>query len=162
MWIARYYQCDEPNTCLIPNGFCSMGFALPGAIATQRIYPDRRVLALCGDGKFLINLQEMETAKRLGLPIVVMVWVDNGYGLIRWKQDNQFGKHTPLGFGNPNFMGLAEAFGWAGFRVTESSELRGVLEKALEAGGPALVEVPIDYCENAKLSDRLGQILCSI
>jgi acetolactate synthase-1/2/3 large subunit len=162
MWIARHYQCDEPNTCLIPNGFCAMGFALPGAIAAKRIRPDRRVLAICGDGGFLMNVQEMETARRLGVPVVVMVWVDNGYGLIRWKQESQFGRHTPLDFGNPDFMRLAESFGWAGFRVTESAALRGVLEKAFGAGGPALVEVPIDYRENDKLSRRLGEILCPI
>src|SRR5690606_28963053 len=90
MWIAQYYQCDEPNTCLIPNGFCSMGSALPSAIAAKMVYPDRRVLAICGDGGFLMNVQELETAVRLKTNIVVMVWVDNGYNLIEWKQERQF------------------------------------------------------------------------
>jgi acetolactate synthase-1/2/3 large subunit len=162
MWIARYYQCDEPNTCLISNGFCSMGFALPGAISARLVLPDRKILAICGDGGFLMNVQEMETAKRLGTKIVVMVWEDGGYGLIAWKQDNEFGRHTRLSFGNPDFMQLAEAFGWYGFRCDHSKELRGVLEKAFACDGPALVVIPIDYRENALLTARLGNIVCPI
>lgn len=162
MWIARYYQCDEPNTCLISNGFCSMGFALPGAISAKLVHPERRVLALCGDGGFLMNVQEMETAKRLGTNIVVMVWEDGGYGLIAWKQDNEFGRHTPLSFDNPDFMKLAESFGWDGFYCDQSKDLKGVLEKAFECDGPALVVIPIDYRENALLTERLGNIVCPI
>ena len=101
MWIARHYQCHEPNTCLIPNGFCSMGFALPGAIAANIVHPDRRVLAIAGDAGFLMNVQEMETARRLNSNITVMVWEDNEYGLIAWKQESHFGRHTELSFGNP-------------------------------------------------------------
>ena len=96
MWIARHYHCHEPNTCLIPNGFCSMGFALPGAIAAAIVSPKRRVMSICGDAGFLMNVQEMETAKRLGSNIVVMVWEDNCYGLIAWKQTNEFGRCTDL------------------------------------------------------------------
>jgi acetolactate synthase-1/2/3 large subunit len=162
MWIARYYQCDEPNTCLISNGFCSMGFALPGAISAKLVHPERKVLAICGDGGFLMNVHEMETAKRLGTGIVVMVWEDGAYGLIAWKQDNEFGHHTPLAFDNPDFMKLAESFGWAGFRCDQSKDLKGVLEKAFECDGPALVVVPIDYRENALLTQRLGNIVCPI
>ncbi len=162
MWIARYYQCDEPNTCLISNGFCSMGFALPGAISAKLVHPERRVLAICGDGGFLMNVHEMETAKRLGTKIVVMVWEDGAYGLIAWKQDNEFGHHTPLAFSNPDFMKLADAFGWSGFHCDESKDLRGVLERAFECDGPALVVVPIDYRENALLTERLGNIVCPI
>ncbi|NNF05060.1 MAG: acetolactate synthase large subunit, partial [Rhodothermales bacterium] len=116
MWIARYYQCHEPNTCLIPNGFCSMGFALPGAIAADIVHPDRRILAICGDAGFLMNVQEMETARRLNSDIVVMVWEDHGYGLIAWKQQNHFGRHTKLDFGNPDWVQLADSFGWNGYR----------------------------------------------
>jgi acetolactate synthase-1/2/3 large subunit len=162
MWIARYYQCDEPNTCLISNGFCSMGFALPGAISAKLVLPDRKVLAICGDGGFLMNVQEMETAKRIGTKIVVMVWEDGGYGLIAWKQDNEFGHHTPLSFGNPDFMKLADAFGWEGFYCDESKNLKSVLERAFECDGPALVVIPIDYRENALLTQRLGNIACPI
>ena len=162
MWIARYYQCDEPNTCLISNGFCSMGFALPGAIAAKMVSPERRVLAICGDGGFLMNVQEMETAKRLGTNIVVMVWEDGGYGLISWKQDNQFNRHTNLSFSNPDFVQLAESFGWEGIRVENAAALAPALDKAFHSDNPALVVVPIDYRENALLTERLGNIACPI
>lgn len=162
MWIARYYQCDEPNTCLIPNGFCSMGFALPGAISAKLVHPDRRVMAICGDGGFLMNVQEMETARRLNSDIVVLVWVDGGYGLISWKQDTQFGRHTDLSFGNPDWVKLAEAFGWSGTWVERSADLANALEGAFRTPGPSLVAVPIDYSENPKLTARLGDIVCPI
>lgn len=159
MWIARYYQCDDPNTCLIPNGFCSMGFALPGAIAAKLVHPERRVLAICGDGGFLMNVQEMETATRLGTNIVCLVWEDNSYGLIEWKQQNEHGRHVSLAFGNPDWVKLAESFGWAGQRVDRSRDLGAALEKAFTAGRPALVVIPIDYRENALLSERLGSLV---
>lgn len=162
MWIARYYQCHEPNTCLIPNGFCSMGFALPGVIAADLVCPDRRTLAICGDAGFLMNVQEMETAHRLDSNIVVMVWEDNAYGLIAWKQDNEFGRHTDLSFTNPDWMQLAEAFGWHGHHVTKSRDLEAELERAFEESGPSLVVIPIDYRENALLTERLGNIAYSI
>lgn len=162
MWIARYYQCHEPNTCLIPNGFCSMGFALPGAIAASRVYPDRRILAICGDAGFLMNVQEMETAKRLGSRLVAMVWEDHAYGLIAWKQQGTFGRHTDLSFGNPDWVALAHAFGWHGHRVEKSRELRETLVRAFDEDGPSLVVIPIDYRENQLLSERLGRIACPI
>ena len=162
MWVARYYQCHEPNTCLIPNGFCSMGFALPGAIAAQRALPDRRIMAVCGDAGFLMNVQEMETAVRIGSNIVVMIWEDHEYGLIAWKQQNEFGRHTDLSFGNPDFVTLAQSFGWNGYRVEKSVELRSTLEEAFRVEGPSLVVIPIDYRENALLTQRLGNIQCSI
>lgn len=162
MWIARYYQCHEPNTCLVPNGFCSMGFALPGAIGAKLALPDKKVMAICGDGGFLMNVQEMETAKRLGSNITVLVWEDGAYGLIAWKQKTHFGKHTDLSFGNPDFVKLAESFGWNGYRCERSRDLRGVLEKSFEAPGPSLVVVPIDYRENELLTKRLGEIVCPI
>lgn len=162
MWIARYYQCNEPNTCLIPNGFCSMGFALPGAIAGSMVHPDRRVLAISGDAGFLMNVQEMETARRYDCNLTCLVWQDDAYGLIAWKQDTEFGHHTELAFGNPDFVQLAEAFGWNGFRCDDSSQLQDVLEASFEADGPSLVVVPIDYRENNKLTERLGQIEVAI
>ena len=162
MWVARYYQCHEPNTCLIPNGFCSMGFALPGAIAAKRALPDRRIMAICGDAGFLMNVQEMETAVRIGSDIVVMVWEDHAYGLIAWKQQNEFGRHTDLSFDNPDFVKLADSFGWNGYRVEKSVELRATLENAFRAAGPSLVVIPIDYRENELLTQRLGNIQCSI
>ena len=162
MWIARHYHCHEPNTCLIPNGFCSMGFALPGAVAANLVFPDRKVLAICGDAGFLMNVQEMETAKRLNSGIVVMVWEDNAYGLIAWKQTNQFGYHTDLQFGNPDWLLLAQSFGWNGYKVNRSSELLSVLENAFSDEGPGLVVVPIDYSENLRLTQRLGEIVCPL
>jgi acetolactate synthase-1/2/3 large subunit len=162
MWVARHYQCHEPNTCLIPNGFCSMGFALPGAISASMVYPDRRILAVCGDAGFLMNVQEMETAKRYAVNITAMVWEDHAYGLIKWKQDNQFGRHTDLDFGNPDFMKLAESFGWQGIYVDKSSELAGALERTFETPGPSLLVIPIDYRENNLLTERLGNIVCPI
>ncbi|HLT90703.1 MAG TPA: acetolactate synthase large subunit [Woeseiaceae bacterium] len=158
MWVARHYHCHEPNTCLIPNGFSSMGFALPGAIAASLVHPDRKVLAVCGDGGFLMNVQEMETARRLGVKLVAMIWEDGGYGLIAWKQDNEFQRHSDLAFGNPDWLELAHAFGWTGHRVEASRELRGVLEQALSEEGPSLVVLPIDYRENQVLTRKLGEI----
>ena len=162
MWIARHYHCHEPNTCLIPNGFCSMGFALPGAIAADLVNPQRRILAICGDAGFMMNVQEMETARRLDSDIVVMVWEDNAYGLIAWKQTNTFGRHTDLSFGNPDWLKLAQSFGWNGHQVDSSAALASVLETALNEQGPSLIVVPIDYDENPRLTRRLGEIVCPI
>ena len=162
MWIARHYQCHEPNTCLIPNGFCSMGFALPGAIAASLVHPDRRILSISGDAGYLMNVQEMETAKRLNSNIVTMIWEDHEYGLIAWKQENEFGKHTDLSFGNPDWLLLAESFGWHGHKVNDSADLVDVLEKAFNEEGPSLVVIPIDYRENMILTERLGNIACPI
>lgn len=162
MWIARHYQCHEPNTCLIPNGFCSMGFALPGAIAASIVHPNRKILAICGDGGFLMNSQEMETARRLNCQMTVMVWEDGGYGLIGWKQTNEFGKHTDLAFGNPDWVMLAKSFGWNGHRVDNSRDLQTILGGALNEEGPSLVVLPIDYRENMELTRRLGEMSCPI
>lgn len=162
LWIARHYHCDEPNTCLIPNGFCSMGFALPGAIAAKLVYPERNILAICGDGGFLMNVQEMETARRIGTNIVVMVWEDGGYGMISWKQESEFGRHTDLSFGNPDFVKLAESFGWRGVRAMRSQDVRPALDAAFAADAPTLIVIPIDYRENALLTRRLGNIVCPI
>jgi acetolactate synthase-1/2/3 large subunit len=158
MWIARYYHCHDPNTCLIPNGFCSMGFALPGAIAAGLVFPERRVLAICGDAGFLMNVQEMETAKRLNSNITVMVWEDHSYGLIAWKQQTEFGHHTDLSFDNPDWLMLAQSFGWNGHRVDNSRDLASALESTYNEDGPSLLVIPIDYRENALLTARLGDI----
>ncbi len=158
MWIARYLQTEEPNTIHISNGFCSMGFALPGAIAAKLVHPDRRVLAICGDGGFMMNVQDLETAVREKLNIVVMIWEDSQYGLIKWKQQAQFGKYSHIDFTNPDFVKLAEAFGMEGIRVGGGEELPAALERAFAAGRPALVIVPIDYSQNMKLTAALRQI----
>ena len=162
MWIARHYQCHEPNTCLIPNGFCSMGFALPGAISAALVHPQKKILAICGDAGFMMNVQEMETAKRLNANCVVMVWEDKEYGLSAWKQQSQFGQHTDLAFNNPNWLQLAEAFDWNGHMLTQSDEIKNVVNTAFNEKGPSLIVVPIDYRENMKLTERLGDIACPI
>ena len=162
MWIARHYHCHEPNTCLIPNGFCSMGFALPGAIAANIVHPDRHILAIAGDAGFLMNVQEMETAVRIGSNITVMVWEDHEYGLIAWKQETHFGRHTDLAFGNPDWQLLAQSFGWNGHYVNNAADLAGTLKMALEESGPSLVVIPIDYRENQLLTKKLGEIQWAI
>ena len=121
VWVARLYQAYEPNTVIISNGFAAMGISLPGAIAAKLVHPDRQVVALCGDGGFLMNSQELETAKRIGANITVVVWRDDGYGLIDWKQRNEFGRPFGVEFGNPDFVAYAESFGIAGFRPSSAA-----------------------------------------
>jgi acetolactate synthase I/II/III large subunit len=158
VWVARLYQAYEPNTVIISNGFAAMGISLPGAIAAKLVHPDRRVVALCGDGGFLMNSQELETAKRIGANITVVIWRDDGYGLIDWKQRNEFGRPFAVEFGNPDFVAYARSFGLAGFRVASSPDLYPTLMQALDHPGPAVVEVPIDYRENLRLTERLGAL----
>jgi acetolactate synthase-1/2/3 large subunit len=142
VWVARMYQAYEPNTVIISNGFASMGISLPGAIAAKLVHPERRVVALCGDGGFLMNCQELETAKRIGANVTVVVWRDDGYGLIDWKQRNEFGKPFGVEFGNPDLVAYAESFGIAGFRPADTADLYPTLLRALAVDGPALVDVP--------------------
>ena len=162
MWIGRYYPAETPNSVLISNGFCSMGFALPGAIGAKFAAPEKRVLAICGDAGFLMNVQDLETAVRYRLNIVVMIWVDGSYGLIEWKQQNEFGKHFPLGFGNPDFELLAQSFGCWGRTLTAAGQLPGALEEAFRQPGPALIAVPVDYRENVKLTERMGRLVAKV
>jgi acetolactate synthase I/II/III large subunit len=156
IWIARLYKAYEPNTVIISNGFAAMGISLPGAIAAKLVHPDRRVVALCGDGGFLMNSQELETARRIGANVTVVVWRDDGYGLIDWKQRNEFGQPFGVEFSNPDFVAYAESFGLAAFRPTSAADLYPTLMRALEHDGPTLVDVPIDYRENLRLTEHLG------
>jgi acetolactate synthase I/II/III large subunit len=158
VWVARMYQAYEPNTVIISNGFAAMGISVPGAIAAKLVHPERKVVALCGDGGFLMNSQELETAKRIGADITVVVWRDDGYGLIDWKQRNEFGRPFGVDFGNPDFVAYAQSFGIAGFRPANAADLYPTLMRALETEGPSLVEVPIDYAENLRLTERLGAL----
>jgi acetolactate synthase-1/2/3 large subunit len=158
VWVARLYQAYEPNTVIISNGFAAMGISLPGAIAAKLVHPDRKVVALCGDGGFLMNSQELETAKRVGANITVVIWRDDGYGLIDWKQRNEFGRPFGVEFGNPDFVAYAQSFGLAGFRPLSAADLLPTLRRALDIDGPAVVEVPIDYRENLRLTERLGAL----
>ncbi|MFW8594104.1 acetolactate synthase large subunit [Cribrihabitans neustonicus] len=158
MWVARHYQAQEPGSCIISNGFCSMGMPLPGAIGAALSCPDRKVLGLAGDGDFLMNLQEMETAARLNADITLMIWEDKGYGLIAWKQEQEFGHHTDLSFSNPDWVQLGRSFGWKADLCTRAEDVQDSLRAALAHDGPALVAVPVDYSENMKLTKRLGQM----
>ena len=158
VWVSRLYQAYQPNSVIISNGFAAMGISIPGAIAAKLVHPDRKVIALCGDGGFLMNSQELETAKRIGTNIVVVVWRDDGYGLIDWKQRNEFGRPFGVEFGNPDFVAYAQSFGIAGFRPTSADDLYPTLKRALDVDGPALVEVPIDYRENLRLTEHLGAL----
>ncbi len=155
LWMARMFPCEVPNSCIISNGFAAMGIAVPGAIAAKLSFPERRVVAVTGDGGFLMNSQELETAVRLALPLVVLVWRDNGYGVIRWKQQLRFGRTSAVEFGNPDLVQYARSFGAIGYRVAEPSELRPVLEEALRSKVPAVIDCPVDYAENLRLTERL-------
>ncbi|HET9846580.1 MAG TPA: acetolactate synthase large subunit [Nitrospira sp.] len=158
LWMARMFPCEVPNSCIISNGFAAMGIALPGAIAAKLSFPERRVVAVTGDGGFLMNSQELETAVRLALPLVVLVWRDNGYGVIRWKQQLRFGRTAAVEFGNPDLMRYAQSFGAIGYRVTEPSELLPILEDALNSKVPAVIDCPVDYAENLRLTERLQSL----
>lgn len=158
IWIGRDYPCYEPRTCLISNGFASMGFSVPGAIAAKLVHPERRVLAVTGDGGFMMNSQELETAVREGVPIVVLIWEDEHYGLIRWKEEEQFGDTFGVGFSNPDFRAYAEAMHCHGCEVQSSEELVPALEDAFSHDdAPSVVVVRVDYSENMALTNRLRQ-----
>ncbi len=162
MWMARMFRCEYPNTCVISNGFASMGIAVPGAIAAKMVYPDRAVVAVTGDAGFLMNCQEIETAVRLEVPIVVLIWNDGGYGLIEWKQMNQFHRSAYVKFGNPDFVRFAESFGAKGYRVRGAAELLPTLREALASRRVCIVDCPVDYAENLKLTSKLGEMVCPI
>ncbi len=162
MWMARMFRCEHPNTCIISNGFASMGIAVPGAIAAKLTYPDRGVVAVTGDGGFMMNSQELETAVRLNTPIVVLIWNDGGYGLIDWKQMNQFGRPAHVQFGNPDFVAYAESFGAKGYRVTATEELLPTIADALASDQVCVIDCPVDYSENLKLTKMLGAMVCPI
>ncbi len=131
MWMARMYQAERPNTCIISNGFASMGIGLPGAIAAKLAYPDRTALTVTGDAGFLMNSQEIETALRIGVAIVILVWNDSKYGLIKWHQDRRFGRDTQIEFNNPDLVKYAESFGAKGYRVEAANELLPTLRQAI-------------------------------
>jgi acetolactate synthase I/II/III large subunit len=161
LWIARTFPAYEPNTVLISNGYAAMGFALPAAIAGKLVHPERNVVAVSGDGGFLMNSQELETACRLRLPIVNVIFRDGGYNLIQWKQQTHLGRESGVKFGNPDFVALAAAFGAKGYRVDSARALGPILAEALAQPGPSIVDVPVDY-QNAKLTAGLGQLICPI
>ncbi|MCG6899507.1 MAG: acetolactate synthase large subunit [Gammaproteobacteria bacterium] len=160
MWMARMFRCEHPNTCIISNGFASMGIAVPGAIAARLVYPDRHVVAVTGDAGFMMNSQEIETAIRCKLAIVILIWNDSSYGLIEWKQMNQFKRISNVHFGNPDFVAYAESFGAKGYRVERTEDLPTILETALANNTVSIIDCPVDYRENIKLTEQMGTLVC--
>lgn len=162
MWMARHYHCNRPNTCIISNGFAAMGIAIPGAIAAKLVHPDRKVVAVTGDGGFMMNCQELETALRVGTAFVTIIFNDGGYGLIEWKQENHFGHSNFIKFGNPDFVKFAESMGLKGYRVESCADLIPILKEALAQDVPAVIDCPVDYRENLRFTQRSGDLTCKI
>jgi acetolactate synthase-1/2/3 large subunit len=158
MWMARLYPTYAPNTCLISNGLSTMAWTLPGALAAKLARPERRVLVATGDGAFLMNSQEIETALREKIPLTVLIWVDDEYGLIKWKMDLELGENMDTAFGNPDFVAYAESFGARGVRIAEANELLPTLREALDHDGVTVIACPVDYSANLELTQALGEL----
>jgi acetolactate synthase-1/2/3 large subunit len=156
LWIGRMFPAHEPNTVLIANGLAGMGFAVPCAIAAKLVHPERKVVTVNGDGGFLMNCQELETAVRLKTPIVHIVWENRQFGSIVWKQDRKFGAHFGVDFTNPDFVALAESFGIPGFRCEAVDDFARHLRHALSLDVPSLIVLPIDYSIDVAISEELG------
>ena len=156
IWLARLFPTPVANTVVVSNGLASMGIALPGAIAAKLVFPERKVVAFAGDGGFLMNVQELETAKRLGTAIVCVVLVDDRLGVIEANERRAFGKTFATEFGNPGFVELARAFGIAGFAVLTARDLFPTLRSALDLAEPAIVAIPWDHRANEQIADRLS------
>ena len=160
IWIARFYPAFKGNTVVISNGLASMGFGLPAAISTKLLFPERKVLAAVGDGGFMMSVAELETAVRIGTPFVCLIFNDGGLGLIEWKQLLKYEKSFFVKFNNPDFVRLAESFGAKGYRVSAEDELAPILKDAFSQKVPAIIDCPVDYSENVRLSKRLGKLIC--
>ena len=156
LWIGRMFPAHEPGTVLIANGLAGMGFALPTAIAAKLVYPHRHVVTVSGDGGFLMNCQELETATRLGTAVVNVIWENGEFGSIAWKQDKKFGRHFDVAFGNPDFVALAESFGVPAWRCATAGEFSQRLTDALALPSPSVIVVPIDYSVDVAISRELG------
>ena len=156
LWIARMFPAHEPNTVMIANGLAGMGFALPAAIAAKLVHPERNVVTVNGDGGFLMNFQELETAMRLRTPIVNVIWENQQYGSIVWKQDKKFGRHFGVDFTNPDFVKLAESFGMPAWRCDSIDDYSNRLRHALTLDLPSLIVLPIDYSLDVTFSEELG------
>lgn len=151
IWFARNYPARQQNTVLLDNALATMGAGLPSAMASAMVYPDRKVMAICGDGGFMMNSQEMETAVRLGLNLTVLILNDGSYGMIRWKQANMGFADFGLTYGNPDFVKYAEAYGAHGYRVESAAHLPELLAKTLAAPGVHLIDCPVDYADNDRI-----------
>ncbi|MEI6486890.1 MAG: acetolactate synthase large subunit [Sphingomonadales bacterium] len=154
IWFARNYTAYRPNTVLLDNALATMGAGLPSAMASNMVYPDRKVLAVCGDGGFMMNSQELETAVRLGLNLTVLILNDGSYGMIRWKQANMGFRDWGLEYGNPDFVAYAEAYGAHGHRVTDAAMLPGLLRQCLDTPGVHVIDCPVDYSENDAILNK--------
>ena len=161
MWMARMYQAEQPNTCIISNGFASMGIGVPGAIAAKLAFPGRTALTVTGDAGFLMNSQEIETALRIGTPVIILIWNDSEYGLITWHQLRHFARPSHIDFENPDLVKYAESFGAKGYRVETAADLIPVLEQAVADDTVVVIDCPVDYSENMKLTEKLGKLVCS-
>ncbi len=163
IWFARNYQAYMPNTILLDNALASMGAGFPSAIGAKVVHPDKKVLAVCGDGGFMMNSQEIETAVRLGLNIVCLILRDGAYGMVKWKQRTLALEEQGLDFGNPDFVKYAESYGATGHRIGSAQELLPVAQQALNGSGVHIIDCPIDYSENTNvLIDELEQLTCKI
>jgi len=162
MWMARMYQEEVSNTCIISNGFASMGIAVPGALAAKFVFPERKIVAVTGDAGFMMNSQEIETALRHGLAFVILIWTDSEYGLIKWHQLRHFGRSSNISFNNPDFVKYAESFGAKGYRVESAGDLLPTLKKAIADDTVVIIDCPVDYSENMKLTEKLGELVCPI
>ena len=136
MWVARHYDCTDPNTCLISNGFCTMGFALPGSIGAKMAFPDKKIISINGDAGFFMNVQDLETAVRYNINVVAVVWLDGEYGLIKWKQQVGLRRAFRSKFNNPDFEMLANSLNMWGKQIGNSSEFLPALEEAFKQKGP--------------------------
>lgn len=162
MWMARLFRCDQPNTCLISNGFAGMGFSVPGAIGAKKVHPDKAVVAVTGDAGFMMNSQEIETALRCNTPIVILIWNDSQYGLIKWKQQRRFGRSAYIDFKNPDFVTYAQSFGATGVRIEAAEQLLPSLKTALKTNTVTIIDCPVDYSENDRLTELLGNVVSEI
>ena len=158
MWMSRMYKAERPNTCIISNGFAAMGIAVPGAIAAKLAYPDRKVVAVTGDAGFMMNSQEIETAMRMKTAFVVLIWNDSEYGLITWHQLRHFGRPSHITFKNPDFVKYAESFGAKGYRVERAEDLAPTLRQAIADDTVVIIDCPVDYSENMKLTAKLKEM----
>ena len=162
LWVSHIYPVYKPKTCIISNGFASMGIALPGAIAAKLVYPERQVIAIMGDGGFLMNSQELETAARLRISFVSLIINDGYYGIIKSKQLNTFGRSAFVEFSNPDFIKYAESFGAKGYQVEHATELKFILKDAFNRGGLSVIDCPVDYSENIIFTQRMNKLICPI
>jgi len=162
MWMSRMYRAERPNTCIIANGFAAMGIAVPGGVAAKLAYPNKKVLAVTGDAGFMMNSQEIETALRMKTPFVILIWNDSEYGLITWHQMRHFGRPSHIEFKNPDFVKYAESFGAKGYRIKKTEDLVPTLRKAFADNTVVVIDCPVDYRENMKLTGRLKALAATV